>query len=74
VVGNHVDGAERASGVQSMHSGNDLGASARSLIATANQRGGADNITVVLAEISGNGLPQAHPGEAIHVEDLGSKI
>ena len=29
VVGNHVDGAERASGVQSMHSGNDLGALVR---------------------------------------------
>src|SRR6516164_400572 len=29
VVGNHVDGAERTSGVQSMHSGNDLGALVR---------------------------------------------
>jgi acetolactate synthase-1/2/3 large subunit len=29
IVGNHVDGAERASGVQSMHSGNDLGALVR---------------------------------------------
>ena len=29
IVGNHADGAERTSGVQSMHSGNDLGALVR---------------------------------------------
>ena len=54
-------------------SSGDLGACARSLISAANDRGGADNITVILAEISGNSLPRSNPEEPVQVEDLGLK-
>lgn len=53
--------------------GSDLGACGRSLIDAANEHGGADNITVILAEVSGGGLPSANPEEPIQVEELGSK-
>ena len=53
--------------------GSDLGACGRALIEAANDHGGADNITVILAEISGDGLSPPVPAEPVHVEDLGSK-
>ena len=44
----------------------DLAAAATRLVALANERGGPDNITVVLARVDGDGLPQ--PGRS---EDVG---
>ena len=44
----------------------DLAAAATRLVALANERGGPDNITVILARVDGDGLPQ--PGRA---EDVG---
>lgn len=51
----------------------DLGACGRSLISAANERGGADNITVILAELSGDGLPRSDPAEPVQVKDLSPK-
>jgi serine/threonine protein phosphatase PrpC len=46
----------------------------RSLIKAANDNGGTDNITVILADISGNGLPAASPGKPVQVDDLGPRV
>jgi PPM family protein phosphatase len=51
--------------------GSDLDACGRSLIEAANDHGGADNITVILAEVSGQGLPPADPEQPVRVEHLG---
>lgn len=53
--------------------GSDLAACSRSLIEAANHNGGADNITVILAEISGDGLPPVDADAAVQVEGLASK-
>jgi PPM family protein phosphatase len=57
----------------SIAAGDDLAACGRSLIKAANENGGSDNITVILADISGNGLPAANPGKPVQVDDLGPK-
>jgi protein phosphatase len=43
----------------------DLVQTSADLIALANQRGGPDNITVIVARFSGNGLPEPGDGEKV---------
>jgi protein phosphatase len=50
--------------------GGDLAEACRQLVAEANERGGEDNITVVLARFDGDGLTQ-HGEAAINVETFG---
>jgi protein phosphatase len=50
--------------------GGDLAAACRRLVDEANERGGEDNITVVLARFDGDDLPQHSPGQ-INVEKTG---
>jgi PPM family protein phosphatase len=45
-------------------SGPDLAAACDRLIALANERGGPDNITVIIARFDGDGLPAAEAGDA----------
>ena len=54
--------------------GSDLAACGRSLIDAANSNGGADNITVILAQISGDGLPPVNADAAVEVRGLPSKV
>lgn len=46
----------------------DLHASCRRLIDLANERGGDDNSTIIIAEVSGDGLPEPAPGGSISKE------
>ena len=55
-------------------SSDDLAACARSLIEAANESGGSDNITLILAEISGDGLTRALPEQPIQVQEIGPKV
>jgi serine/threonine protein phosphatase PrpC len=48
----------------------DLGATCTQLIELANSRGGEDNVTVVLAELNGNGLPAQMGEERVSFETL----
>ncbi|MGH9546396.1 MAG: hypothetical protein ACRD23_14405, partial [Terriglobales bacterium] len=50
--------------------GNDLKACGEALIKGANENGGTDNITVILGEVSGGGLPQPNPDQPAQVEEL----
>ncbi len=50
----------KAAGFATLDAG-DLATNAQRLVAIARQQGGADNITVVMAEVSGSGLPPADP-------------
>ena len=54
--------------------GSDLGTCGRSLIEAANEQGGADNITIILGEISGDGLSPADPDQPVRVDDLSPKV
>jgi len=45
--------------------GDEPAAACRQLVDLANERGGADNLTVVVAHVKGDGLPEAAPGESI---------
>jgi serine/threonine protein phosphatase PrpC len=45
--------------------GNDPVAACRKLVDLANERGGADNLTAVVAHVRGDGLPEATPTESI---------
>jgi serine/threonine protein phosphatase PrpC len=54
-------------------SGSDLSACGLTLIQAANEHGGADNITVILAEISGDSLPHPYPDQPVQVDDLSTK-
>lgn len=51
-------------------SSGDLGTRCRSLVDAANAQGGADNITLILAELEGSGLPPPDPGSVPKVESL----
>ncbi|MGO9270454.1 MAG: PP2C family protein-serine/threonine phosphatase [Terriglobia bacterium] len=44
-----------------VHGGESLAAKCQALVDRANEAGGTDNITVVLAEVEGTGLPPAFP-------------
>jgi serine/threonine protein phosphatase PrpC len=48
----------------------NLAAACRALVELANARGGEDNITVVLAEMSGEGLPELTGEERISLETV----
>jgi serine/threonine protein phosphatase PrpC len=45
--------------------GDDLSESCRRMVDLANERGGTDNVTVVLAEVSGEGLLAPEPDETV---------
>lgn len=64
---NMVNSAEMASVVE--HE-NGLPGMCKALIAKANEHGGTDNITVIMAEFSGSGLPPADPAGAIEVKEF----
>ncbi|HEY6292177.1 MAG TPA: protein phosphatase 2C domain-containing protein [Terriglobia bacterium] len=53
--------------------GSDVAERCRSLTAAANDAGGLDNITVILAEISGDGLPRPNSETPVEVELLSGK-
>lgn len=53
-----------------MGNGDGVETSGRRLIEMARQRGGVDNITVVLAEVSGTGLPPADPEAAVELREF----
>jgi serine/threonine protein phosphatase PrpC len=48
----------------------DLDAACTALVELANARGGEDNITVVVAEMSGEGLPELSGEERISLETV----
>jgi serine/threonine protein phosphatase PrpC len=48
----------------------DLSAACRHLVGTANHRGGEDNVTVILAEVEGEGLPLSSGDERLSLETL----
>jgi PPM family protein phosphatase len=50
-----------------------LAARCQKFIQAANSAGGTDNITVILAELSGPGLPLPNPAASLHVETLGTQ-
>ena len=50
--------------------GTPLDAACSVLVETANYRGGDDNITVILADIDGEGLPDSIPDARVSVENL----
>ncbi len=50
---------------ESVSRGNDLETTCAELIALANERGGPDNITVIVARFGGNGLDSPIEGEAV---------
>ena len=52
--------------------GSEMATCCRSLAGAANDAGGSDNITVILAEVSG-GLPPPNPGTLVEVEMLSPK-
>jgi len=47
-----------------------LASKCQSLIDRANANGGSDNITVVMAEFSGSGLPPAAPAAVVDVKEF----
>lgn len=53
-----------------MGNGGGLEPSGRRLIEMARQQGGADNITVVMAEVSGSGLPPADPEAGVDLREF----
>lgn len=50
--------------------GNDLAENCKSLIEVANSNGGSDNITVILAEFSGDGIPPLDAGAAVEGKEF----
>jgi len=53
--------------------GDDLASCCRSLADAANDAGGSDNVTVILAHITGEALPPPPPGVPVEVEALGTQ-
>ncbi len=53
-----------------LHRKDSLPEKCKALIASANQNGGTDNITVILAEFSGPGLPPADPAAAVEYKEF----
>ena len=53
-----------------MNGNNSLADKCKSLIATANEHGGSDNITVVMAELTGPGLPPMDPAIGVELQEL----
>jgi PPM family protein phosphatase len=51
-------------------SGEALAAQCKALIAKANEQGGTDNITVIMAKLSGPGLPSADPAAGLEFKEF----
>jgi protein phosphatase len=64
---NMVKGAEL---IRLLEPGKELSVTCRVLIDKANEHGGTDNITVILAEVSGPGLPPTDGAAAVECRDF----
>jgi protein phosphatase len=53
-----------------VNGGGTLPDKCKSLLEKANENGGTDNITVIMAEVSGPGLPPADPAASVEVNEF----